>query len=318
MTDASFRIFAGSAHPQLAADVCRLLGASLGRCIVTRHPDTETHVMIEETVRGQDIFLLQPCTRPVNEKLLEALLLIDALHRASAQTVSVVMPYFPYARQERMAHGREAVSARVVANLLETAGATRVIFIDIHALAIQGFFNIPVESLTAVPRLCRHLRERPIADAAIVSPDVGRASLANRYASLLDLPLVVMHKKRFRQGQVETSHIVGDIQGRTPIIIDDIMASGSVLRQADALFAHGARAPACFAVTHAVLLPSARRALAADDRIARLITTDTLPPAAPAAEGTDKIEVVSVAPLLAEVIVRIFKRASIATNVDYQ
>lgn len=298
--------------------ICRQLGTRLGQSTVTIHPDTETHVMIEETVRGQDIFLIQPCPPPVNEKLMETLLLIDALHRASAQTISVVMPYFPYARQERMAHGREAVSARVVANLLETAGADRVIFVDIHALAIQGFFNIPVESLTAVPLLCEHCRVPQFDRSAIVSPDVGRASMANRYASILNLPLVVMHKKRQDHSHTQTTHIVGDIQGRHPIVIDDIIAGGSVLQQVDALFGQGAAEPAYFVVTHALLLPAALERLAADRRIAKLITTDTVPQTSTDTWPDDKIEVVSVAPLLAEVIQRVFNMVSISERVDYQ
>ncbi len=277
--------------------------------------------MIDETVRGQDIFLVQPCVPPVNEKLMEALLLIDALRRASAQTVSVVMPYFPYARQERMAHGREAVSARVVANMLETAGAHRVIFIDIHTLAIQGFFNIPVESLTAVPLLCEYFQGSHFAQCSIVSPDVGRASMAGRYASILHLPLVVMHKRRINDRQTETTHIVGTIAGRQPVVIDDIIAGGSVLHQLDALFAQGAVTPAYFVVTHALLLSSALTRLAQDERIGKLITTDTvpLPRCVPQQhELEDKIEVISVAPLLAEVILRVFNTVSISERVDYQ
>ncbi len=321
MPGKSFRIFTGTAHAQLAHDICSILDTDPGRCTITIHADTETHVMIDETVRGQDIFLVQPCSPPVNEKLMEVLLLTDALRRASAQTISVVMPYFPYARQERMAHGREAVSARVVANMLETAGADRVIFIDIHTLAIQGFFNIPVESLTAVPLLCGYFQGARFANCAIVSPDVGRASMAGRYASILGLPLVVMHKRRIDHTQTETTHIVGTIANRHPIVIDDIIAGGSVLRQLDALFAQGAITPAYFVVTHALLLPSALQQLAQDKRIVKLITTDTVP--APTAarqqpEMAAKIEVISVAPLLAEVILRVFNTISISERVDYQ
>ncbi len=321
MPGKSFRIFTGTAHPQLAQDVCRILGTDLGRCTLTAHADTETHVMIDETVRGQDIFLIQPCSPPVNEKLMEVLLLIDALRRASAQTISVVMPYFPYARQERMAHGREAVSARVVSNMLETAGAGRVIFVDIHTLAIQGFFNIPVESLTAVPLLCEYFQGPHYAHCSIVSPDVGRASMAGRYASILGMPLVVMHKRRIDPTQTETTHIVGTIAGRNPIVIDDIIAGGSVLHQLEALFAQGAATPAYFVVTHALLLPSALKQLTLDQRIVKLVTTDTVPAALAAQEQPEmanKIEVISVAPLLAEVILRVFNTVSISERMDYQ
>lgn len=317
----SFRIFSGTAHRGLARDICQILNCDLGRCTVRSHADSETHVMIDETVRGQDIFLIQPCASPVNENVIETLLLIDALRRASAANISVVMPYFPYARQERMAHGREAVSARVMANMLETAGANRVIFLDIHTLAIQGFFNIPVESLTAVPLLSEYFGQEKPAAGAIVSPDVGRTSMAGRYASILELPLVVMHKRRLDDTRTETTHIVGSIQDRNPIVIDDIISGGSVLHQLDALFAQGAAAPAYFMITHAILLPSALRRLAEDDRIAKLVTTDTVPQARRAQQrerAGAKIEVVSVAPLMAEVILRVFKTRSISARVDYQ
>jgi ribose-phosphate pyrophosphokinase len=265
------RIFTGSAHPALAREIADILHVNLGRATTTRMPDSEIHVMIDEVVRDQDIFFIQPCCEPVNDHLIELILYLDAFRRASAHSVSVVMPYFPYARQERMARGREAISARVVANMLEMAGARRVIYVDIHNRAIQGFFNIPVDPLSAVGILADYFRKPEFRDAAIVSPDVGRASMAGKYAELLNLPLVVMHKRRLNFSTTETTHVVGDIEGRRPIVIDDVMAGGSVLRQLDALYDAGARGRACFAVTHPVLLPSALKRLDEDDRIERLV-----------------------------------------------
>jgi len=234
------------------------------------------------------------------------------MRRASAHSVSVVIPYFPYARQERMAKGREAISARVVANMLEMAGARRVIYVDIHNRAIQGFFNIPVDPLSAVPLLANYFRAPEFADGAIVSPDVGRASMAGKYAELLNLPLVVMHKRRTDFTTTETTHVVGDIEGRRPIIIDDVMAGGSVLKQVDALYDAGAAGKACFAITHPVLLPTALKRLEEDDRIERLVVMNTIP--VPPEKHHPKIVVLSVAQLLADIIYRIYRGESISSQ----
>lgn len=304
------RIFTGSAHPELAQEIATLLKVELGRATTRHLPDSEIHVMVDEVVRDQDIFIVQPCPAPVNDNLMELLLYLDAFRRASAHSVSVVIPYFPYARQERMAQGREAISARVVATMLEAMGARRVIFVDIHSRAIQGFFNIPVDPLSALPILADYFRKPEFAGAAIVSPDVGRASMAGKYAEALNLPLVVMHKRRTSYNATETTHVVGDIEGRRPIIIDDIMAGGSVLRQVDALYARGAVGKACFAVTHPVLLPTALQRLAEDERIEKLVVTNTLP--VPPEKRHPKIEVISIAPMLADIIQRVYRGASIS------
>ncbi len=311
MTNHPLRIFSGSAHPQLAAEVAGLLGIPVGKSTTRRLPDSEIHVAINEVVRDQDIFLIQPCSIPVNDHLMEVLLYLDAFRRASAHSISLVIPYYPYARQDRMARGREAISARVVANLLESLGACRVISIDIHNLAIQGFFNIPVDPLTAMPLLASYFEKKAeFANAAIVSPDVGRAGMAGRYAERLNLPLVVMHKRRTSFSHTETTHVVGDIKGHRPIIVDDLVAGGSVLKQIDALYEHGAEGKAYFAITHPVLLPTALDILDQDERIEKLITTNTLP--IPPASQHPKIEVLSVGPLLADIISRIHRGVSIS------
>jgi ribose-phosphate pyrophosphokinase len=304
------RIFTGSAHPELALEIADILQVPLGKSTTRHLPDSEIHVNIDEVVREQDIFLVQPCSVPVNDNLVELLLYLDAFRRASVHSVSVVMPYFPYARQDRMARGREAISARVVASLLENQGADRVIFVDIHNRAIQGFFNIPVDPLSAVPLLSEYFGQPEFENAAIVSPDVGRAGLAGRYAELLNLPLVVMHKRRMGISEVETTHVVGDITGRRPIIIDDLMAGGSVLKQVDVLYEHGARGKAYFSITHPVLLPSAIKLLDADDRIEKLVVTNTVP--IPPEKRHSKIQVLSIAPLLAEIIESIHEGVSIS------
>ena len=304
------RIFSGSAHPILAQEIADLLRVPMGRSTTRRFDDSEIYVTIDEVVRDQDIFLVQPCCPPVNDHLMELLLFLDAFRRASAHSISVVIPYYPYARQDRMSRGREAISSRVVANLLESQGAGRVIFVDIHNPAIQGFFNIPVDPLTALPLLASYFRQPYFSDAAIVSPDVGRASLAGKYAGLLDLPLVIMHKRRSGFNEVKTTHIVGDIKGRRPIIVDDLMAGGSVLRQIDDLYRHGAVGGTSFAVTHPILLPTALEILSEDDRIERLVVTNTIP--LPPQKYHSKITVLSIAPLLADIIYRIHEGLSIS------
>lgn len=308
------RIFTGSAHPDLAQEIADILNVKVGQTTTKHLPDSEIHVMIDEVVRDQEIFLVQPCSQPVNDNLIELLLYIDAFRRASAHSVSVVLPYFPYARQERMSKGREAISARVVANMLENGGADRVIFVDIHAPAIQGFFNLPVDPLSAMNLLADYFRKPMFANAAIVSPDVGRASLANKYADMLDLPLVVMHKRRISFSETSTSHVVGDIKGRRPIIIDDVMAGGSVLKQVEALYEQGAEGGAYFAVTHPVLLPTALETLNNDDRIEKLVVMNTIPVPKDNPDYA-KVEVLSIAPLLADVIYRIYRGTSISEKI---
>ncbi len=310
MAEHPLRIFTGTAHPALAREVADILNVPLGKATTTIFPDSETHVTIDEVVREQDIFIIQPCSAPVNDHLMELLLYIDAFRRASAHSVSVLMPYFPYARQDRMAKGREAISARVVANLLEDLGADRVIYVDIHNAAIQGFFNIPVDPLSAIPVLASYFRKEQFSNCVIVSPDVGRAGVAGKYAELTNLPLVVMHKRRTSPQETHTTHVVGDIKDRCPIVIDDLMASGSVLRQLDALYEAGAVGKAFFSVTHPVLLPSAIEYLNADDRIEKLVVTNTIP--IPPEKFSPKIEVVSIAPMLAQIIDRIYRGVSIS------
>jgi len=310
MADHPLRIFSGSAHPALAQEIADLLNVPLGNAKTTRMPDSEIHVMINEVVRGHHIFFIQPCPSPVNEYLMETLLYLDAFRRASAHSVTLVIPYFPYARQERMARGREAISARVVANLLEGSGAARVIYMDIHNRAIQGFFNIPVDPLTALPILADHIRSLKLEKPVIVSPDVGRASLAGRYAEYLGYPLVLMHKRRETEKDTKTTHVVGDIEGRQPVIIDDVISGGSVLRQIDALYENGAEGKAFFAITHPQLQDSAIRTLDEDDRIAGLITTNTIP--IPPEKRHPKITQLSVASLLTEIICRVHGGMSIS------
>ncbi len=308
--EADIRIFTGRANRPLAQAVAHQLGSPLSALTTRSFPDTEVYVTIDEVVRKADVFVIQPCTAPVNEHLMELLLIVDVLRRSSAAQITAIIPYYPYARQERMAQGREAVSARVVATMLETIGVDRIIYIDIHSEATQGFFTLPVDRLQAYPILSDYFRDKPyLKDAVIVSPDVGRARLAGLYAEALEIPMVLMHKRRQPGGQVETTHVVGDVKNKIPILIDDIIASGSVLTQVPELLKQGARPEMHVAITHPVLLPSALERLDAD-WLAELVVTDTV--LVPPPKQHPKLHILSVAPMLAYAIRGIHRGTSIS------
>jgi len=309
MSTHPLRLFSGTANRPLAEAIAEQLGQPLGDCKTTHFPDSEIHVEIRQCVRDEDIFILQPCSDPVNDHLMELLLYVDAFRRASAHSITAVIPYFPYARQERMARGREAISAKVVATMLEALGTSRVVFVDVHSPATQGFFNIPVDPLSATPILAKYFLNERFKNAAIVSPDVGRAKMAGKYAELLQLPLVVMHKRRDSPGSVKATHVVGDIAGKIPIVVDDIIASGSVLTELEALVDKGAREEIYLAITHPVLLPEALAQLD-NPLIKELVVTDTI--YIPPEKRHPKLRVISIAPLLAEVIERIHEGRSIS------
>lgn len=303
-------IFTGRANRPLAQSVAHLLGLPLASLTVQSFPDSEVFVRIDEVVRKKDVFVIQPCTAPVNEHLVELLLIVDALRRASAGAITAVIPYYPYARQERMAQGREAISARVVASMLETVGIDRVIYVDIHSEATQGFFTVPVDRLQAYAILADYFRGKPfLKDAVVVSPDVGRARLAGRYAQALGVPLVLMQKRREPGGRVETTHVVGDVRDKFPILIDDIIASGSVLTQIPELLRQGARPEVHIAITHGVLLPSALEHLDAA-WVSELVVTDTV--LVPPPKRHPKLRILSVAPMLAYAIRGIHRGTSIS------
>jgi ribose-phosphate pyrophosphokinase len=304
------RLVAGRGNLQLAEETARLLDVPLTSVTAMQFPDTETYVRLLDSVRGDDVFVIQPTSPPVNDNLVELLLLIDALRRASAQRVTAVIPYYGYARQERKAKGREAISAKVVADVLTSVGADRVITIDIHSPAMQGFFNIPMDSLSAIPLIAAHLRRCGLDDTVIVAPDVGRARWADKYGELLNRPIALMHKRRGHNGDVEVAHVVGDVRGLRPIVVDDILAGGSVVGQLDALVRAGARPEITLAIVHGVLVGQALRRLAAPI-IREVIVTDTI--AVPEAKRLDgKVTVLSVAPLLAEAIRRTHEDESVS------
>ncbi|MGE5620167.1 MAG: ribose-phosphate diphosphokinase [Sphingomonadaceae bacterium] len=304
------RLFSGSANPGLATTVAHELGIPLGKMLLRRFPDGEVEFRLEETVRGRDVYLLQPTGPPVNEHLMELLVMIDACRRASAGRVTAMISYYGYSRQEKKSRGREPITARLVADLLTVAGTDRVVSIDLHSPAIQGFFDIGMDHLTAVPLLIEHLRRHREPDMVVVSPDTGRVKLAESYARALGLPMVVLHKQRLGGAETEIHAVVGDVQGRRPIIIDDMITTGSTIQSAvRALLAAGATPEVSVSVTHGLLVGEAVERLA-EPSIAEVTLTDTVP--IPREKRLPKMHVVSVAGLLAEAVRRLNEDRSIS------
>ena len=298
-----FAIFSGNAHPELAAAVCKHLGEPLGKASVTRFADGEVYVEIDQNVRGVNCFVIQPTCTPVNDNLMELLVMTDALKRSSAQPIVAVMPYFGYARQDRKTKPRTPISARLAADVLTAAGVHRVLAIDLHAGQIQGFFNIPVDHIYAMPVMMEYLRGKFGSDAVIVSPDAGGVERARAFSKRLHAGLAIIDKRRPAPNVAELVHIIGDVKGRDAIIIDDMVdTAGTLCAAAKGLAAQGARGVyAC--ITHGLLSGRALECISAST-IKELIITDSIPPR-PEVKASPRVRVLSVAPLLAEAVKRI-------------
>ena len=301
-------LYAGTANRPLAEATAELLGVRLGNLEISRFADGELSPVIHDSVRGEDVFIIQPTSPPVNDHVVELLLTLDAFRRASARRITAVIPYYGYSRQERKAKPREAISAKVIANCLAQAGADRVMLLDVHAPAMQGFFDIPVDALTSVGLLSRRLAQLQIENAIVIAPDTGRVKLAERYADALGLPLGLMTKRRVGS-QVQVTHVVGDVRGRVPIVVDDIMTGGSLIGELQALIEAGVRPEIVLVIVHPLLTDGASERLA-QPSIRRMLVTDSvyLPPE----RRPDMLEVVSIAPLLAEAIRRTHNEESVS------
>ena len=303
-------ILSGTAHPELAREVAGLIGLPLGSLNVSRFPDGEVRVSVGASVRGKDVFVIQPTCPPVNENFAELLIILDALYRASAGRITAVIPYYGYARQDKKTAGREPITARMVADMLSVAGANRVLTIDLHSPQIQGFFDIPVDHLTAVGILGDCLRSLELRDGVVVAPDAGRVEMATQYANRLRLPLVIIHKRRTGPEQTAVAHVVGEVRGKRPIIIDDMITTGSTIaRSVEALLREGAMPQVYVAVTHPVLVGRALEHLS-NPAIAKVVVTNTVP------VGPEKristMDVVSVAGLIAGAIARVHSDSSVS------
>ena len=306
------RIFTGNANPKLAEAVCRHLNISLGRCVVGRFSDGEVMVELLENVRGRDVFILQSTCAPTNDNLMEILVMADALKRASAGRITAVVPYFGYARQDRRPRSaRVPITAKVVADLLTTVGVDRVMVMDLHADQIQGFFNIPVDNIYATPILLGDLWKQSYEDLLVVSPDVGGVVRARAIAKRLDSDLAIIDKRRPRANVAEVMNIIGDVNARTCVIMDDLVDTANTLcKAATALKEHGAKKVVAYC-THAVLSGGAVPRIA-DSEIDEIVVTDTIP-LTEEAQGCTRIRQLSCAQLLAETMTRVSNEESVSS-----
>ncbi len=304
-TDEKFKIFSGTANEPLADEVCHFLGMQRGQAQVTRFADGECYVQIQENVRGADVFVMQPTCRPVDEHLMELLLMIDALKRASARRITAVIPYFGYARQDRKDKPRSPISSKLVADLLTSAGAHRALIVDLHTPQLQGFFNIPVDHLFASPVLVDHFRKLALPNLTVVSPDAGGVERARFFAKKVDAALAIVDKRRVEMNVAEIMHVIGDVHGRTCLIIDDLIdTAGTLVKTAAALMDNGANCVyAC--ASHAVLSGPAVKNIQ-NSVIKEVVVTNTIPlnPEADAArtEKGGKIHVLTIAGLIGRAI----------------
>ncbi len=312
MIGRELKLLCGNANPVLAREISMSLGIELCETEVERFSDGEIRIRIEETVRGADVFVIQPTSPPVNDHLMELLLLIDAIRRASARKVIAVIPYYGYARQDRKHTGRVPISARLVANLIETAGADRVLTMDLHVGQIQGFFNIPVDNLRADWIFAEHIRThvKAFEDAVIVSPDAGGAVRARMVAERLDIPLAILEKRRTRDGsEIEVMNVIGDVKGKRAILVDDILATGRTLVKAtEKLLAHDATEVHAYC-THGIFAGNAYQTLK-DSPLKRVVVTNTI--FREQAEKSGIVDYISVGEHLAKTIHRIYENKSVS------
>jgi len=320
--DKRFKLFSGTANPRLAEDVAKHIGVTVGQVKLQRFADGEVYFQLLENVRGVDVFVVQPTCYPVDQHLVELLIMIDALKRASAARITAVVPYYGYARQDRKDRPRVAISAKLIADLLTTAGANRALFVDLHAAQIQGFFDIPVDHLFASPVLVSYFREMNLPKLTVVSPDAGGVERARFFAQKMGAPLAIVDKRRTDMNVAEVMHVVGDVEGQTCLIIDDIIdTAGTLVKTVDALYASGATAVyAC--ASHAVLSGPAIDRIA-NSRLEQLVVTDTIPlreaaqkltvPGSDPAQKLPKIKVLTIAGLLGAAIESIHMETSVST-----
>jgi ribose-phosphate pyrophosphokinase len=308
--DDKFKIFCGKANEPLADEVCHFLGLSRGQAQLTRFADGEAYVQIQENVRGADVFVMQPTCRPVDEHLMELLLMIDALKRASSRRITAVIPYFGYARQDRKDKPRVPISSKLVADLLTTAGAHRALIVDLHAPQLQGFFNIPVDHLFASPVLVDHFKKMSLPNLTVVSPDAGGVERARFFAKKMDAALAIVDKRRVDVNVAEIMHVIGDVHGRSCLVIDDLIdTAGTLVKTAHALLDAGASSVyAC--ASHAVLSDPAVENISKSP-IQEVVVTNTIP-LSDAAKNEQKIRVLTIAGLIGRAIQSIHEETSVS------
>lgn len=298
-----FKLFAGNGNPELAEEIAAIMGKTLGDSKVTKFSDGEISVSINESVRGQDIYIIQSTCEPVNDNLMELLIMIDAMKRASAGRINAVIPYYGYARQDRKAKPHDPITAKLVADMLQAAGADRVITMDIHAAQIQGYFDIPMDHLKGMPTLARYFQDKEFENLVVVSPDHGSVTRARNFAHFFDCPIAIIDKRRPKANVSEIMNIIGDVDGKTCLLIDDMVdTAGTICNAANALKGMGAKAVyAC--ATHGVLSGPALERIESS-AIEEMVLLNTIP--IPEEKKGTKIKQLSVAPLFAEAMARIF------------
>lgn len=308
-----YKVFTGNAHTGLAEEIASIMGKPLGKATVTKFSDGEISVNLWESVRGIDVYIVQPTCNPVNDNLMELLIMIDAMKRASAGRINAVLPYYGYARQDRKAKARDPITAKLVADLIVAAGADRVVTMDLHANQIQGYFNIPVDHLVGMPILARYFKEKALENVVVVSPDHGSVTRARNMAEYLDCPIAIVDKRRPEPNKSEIMNIIGDIRGKNCIIIDDMIdTAGTITNAANAIKDLGAEAVyAC--ATHPVLSGPAVDRIE-KSAIEELVLLNTIP--MPEEKKIDKMSFLSVASLFAEAMTRVFTNGSISKLFD--
>ena len=314
MEDTSkLKIFTGNAHPALAQEICDYIGVPLGKAVCGRFNNGEIQVMVNESVRGKDVFIIQPTGAPVNDNLMELLIMVDAMKRASARHITVIVPYYGYARQDRKTRGREPISAKLVADLMSTAGVTRVVTMDLHAGQIQGFFDVPVDHLMSTSILAKYIKSMKLENLTIVSPDLGGVTRARELADRLGAPIAIIEKRRPEPGVAKVMNIIGTVKDRSCVLVDDIVdTAGSLCEGAKALDKAGAMGVYA-AVCHPVLTDPATERVK-NSCLKQFIVTNSLP--IEDYKKQTKLKVLSVAPLLGEAIMRIFHDASVSSLFD--
>jgi len=309
VTRKKLMVFSGTAHPKLGEEVATAIGTDLGTVEVSRFSNGEIYVRFSDSVRGVDAFVIQTCAEPINDHIMELLLMIDALKRASAKRITAVMPYYGYSRQDKKTLAREPISSRLLADMLTAAGADRVLSLDLHAGQIQGFFDYPFDHITALPLLASYVVQKNLTDLVVVSPDAGRVKVAKKFSDRLGVPMAILHKRRPDKNVAEMLHVIGEVEGKNAVLIDDMVdTAGTMVEAASALKKEGAvDIYAC--ATHPILSGSAVERIGLSE-IKELVVTNALP--LPPEKKIDKISVLSIAPLLANTIMAVFKEESVS------
>lgn len=303
------KVFALNSNPELAQEIVETLGIQVGNCSVKRFSDGEIHMNVEESIRGCDTYLVQSIAGSGNDYLMELLIMIDALKRASAKSINVVLPYYGYARQDRKTGPRQPITAKLIANMLERSGATRVLTIDLHANQIEGFFNIPVDQVSGIPILAEYFENKKLEDVVVVAPDNSSALRARKLGSLLDAPIALIDRRSYDTGEPSTVNVIGDVKGKTAIIIDDMIDTGRNVTFTSRILEENGVKDVYATFTHAVLSGHATEEIA-ESNIKEVVVTNTI--SLPDSEDLEKITVLSIAPLLAEAIRIVQEKLSIS------